>query len=216
MSGKKSKKSSVGLRKVSAIQFLIDQYFQRFRKFEVEFNAYIAKHDMHDLFINLMSECFEKNIENPREFISKNLSTSVNESAEDEILQLKDDMKKLSNESINLKLKIACLEKRLSVEQKRANHEGEKRQHYSSSDESLDDKPHSKRVTTRTGQYSDQWNNKAVLLSPSSDSSSFHPSCSEIYSSNTVSETISTETSKGMSSSSCQSLSSSTDDARAE
>lgn len=193
------------------------QYFQRFRKFEVEFNAYVAKHDMHDLFINLMSKCFENNIENPREFISKSLSMSVNESATDEILQLKDVMKKLSNESINLRLKVARLEKRLSEsskEQKRT--DNGKRQVYSSSDESLDDQPRSKRVTTGTKKYYNRCKKNAILLSPSSNGSSFHLSKSEISSnvlettSNLASNSTISETSKCMSSA----LSLSTDDDR--
>lgn len=93
-------------------------------KLEEEYAAYVEKHKMRELFTKLMSKCFEKNVQDPENFLLSYLSKSANKSTKNsaakEICVFENDMKKLNEECTNLKLKIAHLEQQLSDERERA------------------------------------------------------------------------------------------------
>jgi len=80
-----------------------------------EFMRYVERHNMHELFTELMALCFEQRVEKPKLFIANHLlTTSVNALKDKE--QLEEDIANSQFELNSLKTKIALLEHQIRVE----------------------------------------------------------------------------------------------------
>lgn len=88
------------------------------REVECDFTAYIEKHEIRELFSNLMHQCFMAKAVDPRKFISNKL---CDKNSDEEIKQLRERVSQLEGQLVELHSMVQILKTDLEVDKEGSN-----------------------------------------------------------------------------------------------